>query len=801
MTGHASTFGVRVAGLPADVVDRLVDHRLRAELITLSRTGAELAVGAVRLSERCHEVIGALPDPAAKPKLVALRRSVHQLRDPGRLLAEPRVAAALGEELASDIAEFGRRLGRYRADRAQLPTVLAEAVRSVDAGLREISADPRFDQGLAHASPTLYQVLERRPGRQELIRLAVYTARAALKTSPFSTFTASGLGRFVADGPALRWAATEQPRSIVELDLSVLTPLANRLAGVRIRVNPSARLVADTVRFLGPPPAEELLTLPLTPPLRHCLRAAADRPTLAELAAAFPAPPQQAAGYLRSLVASGLLLVQSDFDDHGIDPLRQLAQRVPALAPLRERLRTYGSAKGADRIELGAALQESLGELGIAGKLRDVLTEQSVIPGVVVDAALPAWQDALDDLAVACRLLAVFDCTLPFKLAIAAFIREHFGTDTPVPFDRFYAALVQDGREAMRLHPAVIGFDMAGLATTLAASPVAEVRQVVDLVAEIRRALPDRRRIEQVLDALPAWVRPVGSVAVYAQCDGAELIVNAVNSGFGRARSQVRRLLRYLTDDPLPVDAVYPGEPTYAEFTTTLGVSLNQREPALPDRLDYPPSARLTVGVDDDGLPVLFDDGTAVRPVHGGLSYERQFPPVKALLVEAFGENPLLLRPDQPLQHDAGAGSGQGRVLHAPRLSIGRVVLRRASWVAPPGTLPRRAAGQSDADFLLALTSWLTARGLPLRFFVSVLRMRALSAGSFVGDRSRKPMYVDIGSPHLVLAFERLARDPAGTAVFYEVAPAPETALLDHQGVPRVTEYVIELNCQGDQTT
>jgi hypothetical protein len=35
--------------------------------------------------------------------------------------------------------------------------------------------------------------------------------------------------------------------------------------------------------------------------------------------------------------------------------------------------------------------------------------------------------------------------------------------------------------------------------------------------------------------------------------------------------------------------------------------------------------------------------------------------------------------------------------------------------------------------------------------------------------------------------------------VFYEVTPGPETAVLDRRGVPRVTEYVIELNCQGDQ--
>ncbi|MGW3041127.1 lantibiotic dehydratase [Kitasatospora sp. NPDC001159] len=800
-TTVAPTFGVRVAGLPATVTERLVDKRLRHALLATAHTATELTARAAALSDRCHAVIGALPDPAAKPKLVALRRRVHQLRDTSRLLADPLVAAALGEELAADVAEFGHSVGRYRAERAELPALLAEAERAVTADLREIGNHPRFDQGLAHASPTLREVLRRRPGRGELIRLAVYVARAAVKTSPFSTFTASGLGRFVPDGPALRWTATASARSVVELDLAALVPLAAERAGAsrtRVAVNPSARVVSGAVQFLGPAPREELLSLPLTASLRHCLRAAAARPTLAELTAGLPAPPEQAAGYLRSLLAAGLLLARSDLDEHGPDPLGQLTRCAPELAPVRETLRAYAHADGSGRAALGATLSERLAPLGVTGRLRDVVTEQSVIPGVVVEAGLPSWQAALDDLALACRLLAVFDHTLPFKLAVASFVRERFGARTPVPFDRFYAELVRGGREAMRLHPAAVAFAATGLTGTLAASPIAEVRRLVGLIGEVRRSLPDRRRIARVLDALPAWVRPVGSVAVYAQYDGGQLVVNAVNSGFGRGRSQLRRLLSAVGEDPLPVAAVHPGGARYAEFAQTLATSLNQREFALPERLDYPPPARLTVGVGADGLPVLLDDGTAVRPVHGGLSYERQLPPVMALLVEAFGENPILLRPDQPLQHDAAAGTGTGRVLHAPRLDVGRVVLRRAAWVAQPGTLPRRAAGQSDADFLFLLAAWLTEHGIPPRFFVSVLRLGDGSAGSLARDRARKPMLVDIGSPPLVLAFEKLAADPAAAAVLSEVVPEPETALTDHEGLPRVTEFLIELNCQGD---
>ncbi|MGW2238090.1 hypothetical protein, partial [Streptomyces sp. NPDC001759] len=110
MSGHATTFGVRVAVLPATVPGQLADQRLRHALLATSRTAAELTAEAAVLSDRCHDVIGAPHAAAAKPKLVALRRTVHQLRDPARLLAEPPVATALGAELAADVADFGRKL-------------------------------------------------------------------------------------------------------------------------------------------------------------------------------------------------------------------------------------------------------------------------------------------------------------------------------------------------------------------------------------------------------------------------------------------------------------------------------------------------------------------------------------------------------------------------------------------------------------------------------------------------------------------------------------------------------------------
>lgn len=791
MTRHGETFGVRVAGLPVTALDCLSSRELRDRLATLLDSEQGLTVAAERLSARCHDVIARLDVQTAKPKLVALRRAVHQRRDPIRLLADPTAAAALGEDLVGEITEFGRRVRDHRALLTSLPAQLAAAEETVHRSLLEVAADPLFDKGLAHASPTLHGRLRRRPRRQELIRLAVYVARAAAKTSPFTTFTANGLGRFVAHGPALRWTGVQGPCSLAELDLSVITRLVGTVHDVPLRLNPSASWDSDVVRFLGNPPEEPVMSLALTPALRHSLRLAADRPTLAELVASFPASyREKAVAYLFSLIHAGLLIAPPPVDAYEPDPL----SRFPELNAVQEQLRDYAETAGADRVGHGEKLQCQLADLGVTAPLRDTVLEHSVLPGTVMEAGMPAWSPMLDDLAAACRMLAVFDQTLPFKLAVAHFLASRHPVGARVPFLSFYQDFLRHGGEALRLRPAALSFGPTSLVDTLSASPTPAVRELADLVVRTRRALPDPAAVDQVLASAPDWLRLPGSVAVYAQFDGDNLIVNTVNSGFGRGRVQIHRQLRELGCDPLPVEAVHADGTRYAEFADPLGSSLNHRTATLPTRLDYPPSASLEVGLGPDGLPILVQYGVPVRPVHVGLSFERQLPPAMAFMIEAFGENPTLLRPEQPLVHDAAAD--RHGVVATPPLRLGAVVLRRATWLAPPPTLPRRAAGESDADFLLRLAGWLRRHGIPTRLFVSAFALRGLNLASVLRDRGRKPMYVDIGSPPLVSAFERLTRDPDTTAVFSEVSPDPEQALADHEGRRRVTEHVIELDCQ-----
>ncbi len=109
---------------------------------------------------------------------------------------------------------------------------------------------------------------------------------------------------------------------------------------------------------------------------------------------------------------------------------------------------------------------------------------------------------------------------------------------------------------------------------------------------------------------------------------------------------------------------------------------------------------------------------------------------------------------------------------HAPRVTIGRVVLRRESWNLPPGEVPH------DAVDVLAFAR---THGMPRRLFAK-------------SPLERKPMYLDVESPSLTRILCRHVRRAAAEAPdepirFTEMLPAPEQCWLhDLEGNSYVSE-------------
>src|SRR5262249_8647507 len=149
-----------------------------------------------------------------------------------------------------------------------LPGVLAEEREGAQARLRQALAHPAFRRALSQAAPTLLDDLDKwlldhrhqlKP--QKLRRLAKYLARAAAKTSPYSTFMSAGCGEWSQHGPAIAFHhPVEQPLGVLELDgghlEAIRTALTShpQLAGAtRVRINPSVTETEGKLRFLTAP--------------------------------------------------------------------------------------------------------------------------------------------------------------------------------------------------------------------------------------------------------------------------------------------------------------------------------------------------------------------------------------------------------------------------------------------------------------------------------------------------------------------------------------------------------------------
>ncbi|SPL98154.1 Lanthionine biosynthesis protein LanB [[Actinomadura] parvosata subsp. kistnae] len=340
---------------------RLVDE-LTNVTSRLRREGAEL-------SDPLHEVIGGVAAGPLRAGLVALRRAVFAGRRPSGRAASAEVLAALPADLAARIGAWTTL--RRRADelRAALPDVLAEETREKTAVLRAAVSDAGFRHGLAQGSAVLAGRLEawlagpadRPPDRQELLRLARYLARASVKTSPYATFTLSGLGRWDTDGPAVRTGGEPSWQLMAELDRAVLRPLWAVLTRhrrvrerARLRVNPSAADDGDRIWFLSPGPGEPLSSVPATPQVRQALHWVRRHPD-ATLAAAPGIEP---------LAEAGLLEYVPPYDEQGPDPLGELASWLAADGPAPYTLavtRAAAALHASNGADASAALHASNG--------------------------------------------------------------------------------------------------------------------------------------------------------------------------------------------------------------------------------------------------------------------------------------------------------------------------------------------------------------------------------------------------------------------------------------------------------
>jgi len=409
---------------------------------------------------------------------------------------------------------------------------------------------------------------------------------------------------------------------------------------------------------------------------------------------------------------------------------------------------------------------------------RPVLLENAVLPRPVVVCSRERWQPVIEDLEALRGFLGVLDRSLPLKLGLAEFFRATFGARARVPFPRLYRAYRADPGT----HPT----------STLWRSVAAGLYGGDDGAQEVVSV--DPHALAKLAASWPAHVRAPRSVCCYGQelpgPDGPGFVLNVVRTGYGWGITRVEHLLAAAgVATPVRTPAPSP-DVALAECRGAFGSQLNQRVAAVPHVIDHPggepggrPLTDLWVRQDPaSGRLLLCDeDDREVRPLALGMLVERALPPALRFLVAAFGEPQTAFAPN-PGWNDVGWRAPVDGVRRRPRLAVGRVVLARAGWRMPAAHLPARVKGRSDADFLLELARWRDRHGIPRRCFVRTTGRR---------DPSRKPVYVDFASWHLLPSLPH----GAGTDVIFEEAlPDPADAPRHGGHGRRVTEYVFELS-------
>lgn len=851
----AATFGVRVAGSPVEDLQglqfpatwRVVDEHV--ELTAWLRAEGEA------LSELLHSFIGLCGDGGIKPLLVALRRAVFQMKRPGNRAWSEGVRRVLPADLTARIAVWAGGLDRAKALEVRLPEVLVAERSAMTGALRESVAKRAFRFGLLIGSPTLADALDEwidelsaePPRGPVLLRSAKYLSRAVAKTSPYASFTFSGLGSWARSGPASCPAGDLTWRGVPELDRQAVLWIWSGLAclpefreRIRLRVNPSAIAAEGQLRFLGAAVGEPVIGTAVTETLRCVLDfvRTMPQPTLGGLGRHLEgivasAEPGRCTSYVDRLVDLGLLELCRPFPDQGPDPLGDLARWVAAAADasvagaggwhealreLRTAVRGYAELVDARartrrlrhiRSTLAGLLTELAQPQGSALPAQDLIKDNAVITHPVATCAREQWQPVFDDLNALRGFLGIFNPNLAATATAAAFFLHRFGPGATVPFLNFYREFHLARLSADRPHDHGTGLAVSG-------SP--PVRELTGLRRVAVRTLysgaedttgivhVDPQSLATTAAAWPPSIRPPGSICCYAQevpgQDGPHLVLNTVRTGYGWGISRIQHLIAQ-TGEPAPV-LRWPSPGTgdsrilLVECRAAFATNLSLRPAAVPYAIDYPRAesdADAAARVSMSELRVSYDPvqdrlvlhgrrGIEVRPLPLGMLVEHALPPALRFMIRTFGEPQTALAPDRQLGN-AGWRTAAGGVRRRPRLEVGRIVLARAAWLLRAEQLPLRGKGESHAAHLLRLARWRDQHGIPRQCFVRLIT----SAESAGRDRSlgkvHKPLYLDFANWFLLTAFERSITHLSGL----DAQVIFEEALPDLADAPRYGEH------------
>jgi hypothetical protein len=824
----------RIAGLPASVLEPFGGEALPLALRALEDAEAELSTARGGVADFLHDILKELP-AELRGLALNIRRDCFNGRSVDRFETAPRWEELRGRtaprlDLLLELEQ------RERTTAAELDRVFAEEAARELGWLRTIAADPGFRRGLALASPLVASGLSSlgEGGKRER-RLATsvlrYASRAALKLSPYSTFTRLALA-YPAEGPLRLIGRPEdwRERSLVRLRLYLIEQVAEvlrRAPGVwesqHVRLNPTIEEAgAGRFRLLRPGfwsvdkgamihQGPAVLEAPLAVPLLDWLREHLARDSsLGEIAAALTRD-FGSADPLEKLIQMGLLLVDPPWPT-GHPRLEEALGLVRTVA--REDAFSTASDPQVAVREIGESVEEvwhsGLVAAGLPaetalfrGKEGEVYEDVLMLgPGgdtdpALVEAPLSSLRDALRCATSWLRLIDVQTPRYEILHTLAAAMRSRWLGREEVGVLELFQEVRLLWRQSEK-----------GLSETFDPFGLPEIAELARLRRGVWERLPglvreeeDGGRIDPAeLEALlPAGLAPAVGPCLFLQpADpaGRLWVLNRIFEGTGRYASRFTavmpdELLRRFTAElavrtPELLDLAWP----HGDTLNVHGVQ-TRRVLVLPGEApELPPGVRveiqeLRVRLDPaTGLPGLTDAaGQPLVPVWlGGAALA--FAPSLIRFLAVFGPGELKPIPLPRRPRACGEG-GEAKVLD--RLLLGPLVLGRRRWILPAEALRERMKGRTPARVWTEVDRWRRSLGVPDRVF-ALERIRHETI-----EDLWKPQYLSLTSPLFFQILEAVARTAGPSLVLEEMLPAPEAFPRDAAG----ERWAVELQLEG----
>jgi hypothetical protein len=811
---------LRVAALSYDVPRGLAPPRTTALLgqMIAARADAEKVRAAVE--DALFTAVPRLINKNVQRAAVRLKRDVHNGRatEPPEGAAEA-IAAALAPDAAAALRDWLAAQRRIREARADLiDTFSAELRGHVRPRLRAVLADDDFRRAMALASPELQAAWTREADRTPMVvhankpekALLSYLIRAAVKTSPFSTFMHVVPLAIDERGPGEVDFARLVPARRAHLNRGMWARLADAAAAALVddpilEANPTlrdlgrGRLEAITGRaeaLLGRPwSSVRVLRYRFHPAISALLLGGGSRPASEwqDRLCAAGLPAAGARELIQKLVQRGLLWPPAVVDVFDDDPGASVCARFAAASEfgvtvardavhqLDARSRAFVDAGPEERsAALGDLRQIELTALTALG-----LTEVDKLTNVVLE---DSWR---------CGATGALGGGLLVRLReLADFLSTQVGVSPEyVTLTRLFVQQFGEGGRCTDL----MGFVRAAIHHLI---------EPLELGQRPRLPSPPRA---------PAGARlgVTVQVQVAAQGSGAlaagdlRLVVNRAHEGVGWLATRfigrghpdhealASRLQSWLVEAAAPrepLDLIVSGHcndlQTHPRLTRRIFGW--EGEPIRPERRDVVRPAELTLLHDPDGgrLELVDRDGTLVAPCSLGGAVPNSSWGIPWVL-HLLGQPYQILRPDWV---QASLTADSPAVVFEPRRTYKSVVLTRACHWVRAAWVRERWLAKSGAERLVAVAEDVHALRLPTVFFagrrIEPLDVKVVTQQSI--DSGYKPLWVDTRNPFCLDLLERVARQGEWISLT-EVLPGEPELWVELNGHRHVSELQVEM--------